>query len=289
MNGRVYVPAALLGSLSLVGVGALHATIVPDTPLYLHSTSWFYPSPLGRLVGYVGGYPGLAFITALSALFMPFAVGKVAEKYGHDPVRSAWMIFFFPAAWYLFAVSVDAGAAFCLVSALAVESRRFSLSLLAIASLFHLALIPSALAIAAIKYVRGVAAIFVGFFTAALIFAYMVATPYGLLVSNHVNFQHFLVGGFLTFLVGIAPLAFARKAEKDGLFLIGLTVSAIGGSEAAMQQHFQPRYCLPGALILAAALAPKVSARYVYGKDGARRESRRTSAGVPAISTAERG
>ena len=283
-----YAPAIVLGFLSLIGVAALHATLPPDTSLYLHSTSWFYPSPLGRLVGALGGYAGLAFITALSATFLHIFVAKLAERYRRDPVSAAWRILLFPAAWYLFACSVDAGAAFCLVAALAIDSRRISLSLLAVAALFHLALLPSALAVAGIRYLRGIAAGFAVVLTACLAFSYMVATPYGLLVSNHLSFAHFLVRGFLTFLVGIAPLAFVlRNTEKDGLLLTGLVVVSIGALEAAMQQHFQPRYCLPGVLILAAAIAPKVSALYVY-EDGAR-FSRQVSAGVGAVPTVERG
>jgi len=269
-----YAPASIvLGSLSLAGTVVLHLTLPPDTGLYLHGGSWIYPSPLGRALGAAGGYAGLAFLTALCATLLPWVVYNLADSRGRDPLKAAWGIVKFPAAWYLFAVSIDAVAAFFLVLAMTTKSRKIALLSLAFAPMFHMALLPSALAIAAIKYLRGVAAFLAVALCGALAFSYMVATPYGVLVSRHVNFLTLIWTGAATFIVGILPVI-ARKLSRqtfpmDGLFLTSMVVCTIGGMEAAIQQHFQPRYCLAGAILLAAAIAPDLRSFYVY-EGGAR-------------------
>lgn len=263
-------PGIVAAILSFFGTVILHATLPPDTSLYLHGPSWFYPSPLGRALGAIGGYAGLASLTILCAASIPFIAYKLARDNGRDGRVAAWSVFLFPASWYIFAVSIDTIAATFLVVSLIVP-KRTGLVFLAVASLLHLALIPAALAIAGIRHLRGVAAVFAVSLCGAVAIVYMVATPYGLLVSRHVNFLTFLWAGAATFFVGIIPaILLKRRAPLDSLFLTGIVVTAIGGMESAVQQHFQPRYCLPGALILAAAIAPELSSVYAYAKNGAR-------------------
>lgn len=289
---RPYVPAGAIGFLSILGVGYFRATLPPDTGLYLHGGSWLYPSPMGRFLGTIGGYQGMAFLTALSATFLPYLIGKLAEQNGRDRVAASWYVLLFPAAWYLFAVSVDAIAALFLVISIVVSDRKLSLLSLTIAALLHLALLPAVVLIAALKHLRGLALFFFFMLAACVSFAYMVATPYGLLVSNHVNFSHFVTRGFLTFFVGIAPFLIAKLTRKnlhmDSLIFFGLSIAAIGGLEAAMQQHFQPRYCMVGALILAAGIAPLTRSEYVYDENGAR-FSRQTARGFNNPQAQERG
>lgn len=266
-------PSVLAGTFALLGGVVFHATLPPDTSLYLHGASWFYPSPLGRAVGAAFGYKGLAFLTALAASFLPYIVSRIARHGGRDERVAAWGVICAPACWYLFAVSIDAIAATALVLAILSTRKGMSAVLLISASLLHLALIPSALAIAGVKHLRGVGAAFAVALCGALAFAYMVYTPYGLLVSRHVNLGTFLWTGAATFGVGIAPTIAAllskRVVQIDSLFATGFFLSVIGGAEAAIQQHFQPRYCLPGALVLAAAIAPEKLSVYVY-ENGAR-------------------
>lgn len=266
-------PSAVVGILSLFGTIILHATLPPDTSLYLHGSSWVYPSPLGRPLGAAIGYTGLALLTATCAAAIPFLVYRIARDNGRDGKVAAWSVLLFPACWYLFAVSIDAIAAFFLVASLAV-GRRTGLAFLLVAALLHLALIPSALAIAAVKHLRGVAAAFAVALCGAIAFAYMVATPYGVLVSRHVDIVRFGWTGLATFGIGVIPAIFAlaskRNVSMDSLFLTGFLVTAVGGLESAIQQHFQPRYCLPGAILLAAGIAPKLAEIYAYTKNGAR-------------------
>jgi hypothetical protein len=273
----------LLGFASLVGTVALRLTLPPDTSLYLHGGSWFYPSPLGRALGYIGGYAGLAFVTVLAAFYLPRIVARIAEDYGRDPSSAAWGIIKYPAVWYLAAVSIDGIAALFLVSSLAMRSKKTALPCLAIACMLHLALLPSVLAIAGIKYLRGVSAMFAVAACGALAFAYMVATPYGLLVSNHVNLLTFAWTGTATFAVGVLPSLIHRaKFALDSLTMTALAVCAIGGLESALQQHFQPRYCLAGALLMAAAFAKPVKVSQALSYSPAR-------TGIPATLSHERG
>ena len=267
------LPSILSGVLALAGGVVFRATLPPDTSLYLHGASWFYPSPLGRALGAAFGYTGLAFLTALAATFLPYIVSKIARQGGRDERIAAWGIICAPACWYLFAVSIDGIAATVLILAILSTRKGMSAVLLLSASLLHLALIPSALAIAGVKHLRGIGAAFAVSLCGALSFTYMVYTPYGLLVSRHVNFLTFLWTGTATFAVGMAPTLVALLSKRvvpiDSLFATGIFLSAIGGAEAAIQQHFQPRYCLPGALVLAAAIAPERLSVYVY-ENGAR-------------------
>lgn len=271
---QAYVyPSASVGILSFFGTVIFHATLPPDTSLYLHGSSWFYPSPLGRALGAGIGYTGMALLTSICAAAIPLIVYRIAKENGRDGRVAAWSVVLFPACWYLFAVSIDAIAAFFLVASLAV-GKRLGIAFLLVAALLHLALLPSALAIAAVKHLRGVAAFFAVALCAAIGFAYMVATPYGVLVSRHVDIMRFGWTGCATFAVGILPVAIALLSKRivtmDSLFVTGIIVTVVGGMESAIQQHFQPRYCLPGAILLAAGIAPKISEIYAYSKNGAR-------------------
>lgn len=270
-----YLPCAVSGFLAVVTGGYLHVYLRPDTMLYIHGESWFYPSPLGRLLGSVGGYSGMVLASGIAAFFLPQVVGRIAEDNGRNPVSAGWKALLFPAAWFMFPASVDPLAALLVLSALAVSRKASSLVLLALGVLLHLAIMPAALAIALTRFVRGgIATFFAASTCIALGIAYLVATPYGALVSNHVNFSRFLLGGILTFGVGVTPVLWARSnREIDRLFVAGIIVVAFGACEAAIQQHFQIRYCLPGCLILAAACSPLTRALYAYAEDGARHKT----------------
>jgi hypothetical protein len=204
---------------------------------------------------------------------IPYTVYRIAKQNGRNPNVAAWSVIAFPACWYLFAVSIDAIAAFFLVASLTV-GKRTGLAFLLVASMLHLALIPSALAIAGIKHLRGVSAAFAVALCGAISVAYMVSTPYGLLVSRHVDIVRFGWTGLATLFVGMLPALIALPSKRivpiDSLFITGMIVTMVGGLESAIQQHFQPRYCLPGAILLAAGIAPKLADVYAYTKSGAR-------------------
>ena len=136
MSRRHTLVCVLAGALSLVVTLVLGVRLVPDVGLYTDSGIALYPSPLGTLVGSLGGVYGLALVQAVACASL------AGGLYVYRPSLAALAIAG-PVLWWFFPLGVDAIAAVLLARALVLRPDAGPW----LAAGFHLAALPIAVAL----------------------------------------------------------------------------------------------------------------------------------------------
>ncbi len=166
-RGRRRAPSARSGTGadpvdSLVGVAvwaipstAALGTLVAGIPLepdatYYTSGIALFPSPLGTVIGTLGGYAGLAAVNAAAVFAIVLLVGLIGRELGHSPlVAQAVALLVAPAMWFG-SWGMDAPAVAMLLAAVLLNlraERLWAASAVILACGIHLAALPLALAV----------------------------------------------------------------------------------------------------------------------------------------------
>jgi|GEM_PF-4900358 len=132
---------AVLASLRAAAAWTfMHARLVPDFGLYVHGGTWFYPSPLGRLLGWSLGADGFAMLAAAASGALVVMVAELARRRGGSPIAAALLMALLPLGWVTVFAGVDSIALAFFVAALLYTGRpRWALVAVAIGLHFQLA------------------------------------------------------------------------------------------------------------------------------------------------------
>ena len=234
----------------------------PDTALYVQNAHWWYPSPIGRLIGAAGGVELLGWANFAAAI----AVAVLAA--GWYGWRMTWCLVVAPASLYLDVAGVDTLAVLLVLVALHRRSRAIALLPLVVhpaAAVYSLPLVLRR-ASTAVKWAA------VGL---------VVPVVVGAALSPYVGIVTRLGFSPLGFVAGIAAVAlpvgllgsvgsgFRRRWRSD--LLLGVFVSLPAALEAAVEHHVQVRYGLP-ALVVGVPLVAHVNE--LLARDPARARER---------------
>lgn len=155
--GTGLVPLLVLPALFAAAVGVSGTFLEPDASSYTGGIALF-PSPLGTVIGTVGGYVGLVVVNVLATFAIGVLVGVIARHVGSNPVvAQALMLAIAPSGWFR-EWGMDAPGAALLVGAALAHVRgraAWTVTLVVLASLVHLAALPLGLGALALQCVTG--------------------------------------------------------------------------------------------------------------------------------------
>lgn len=241
----VYVAAAFSALRAYTVWYAYHEQLVPDTALYVHGGNWFYPSPIGRLIGEYGGFTGMEIATMVGGATLIYALAKISEVVGGSPALSTWVFSLCPVAFYLQPNSIDPlGASLCawaIYFSLRQKhdyDRAYSKLLTVVACFTHVAVAPIMLVWSISR--AGMAVILTAFFVAIPVGVGIALSPYGKILGGVTPSVY---GGLSTFAIGYVCVAFYswlfyRQRVTPAMFWM----LAAAAFEAFMQGHVQIRY-----------------------------------------------
>ena len=168
------LPAALGVAVYFAGL-----PMWPDVDYYVGGISLF-PSPLGTVLGTLGGYTGFAIVNSVAAFVIILVVGLLAQELGTRPlVAQALALLVVPATWFTtWGMDAPATAMLLLGALLYLRGRStWAVVLGATAAATHLAALPLAAgAVLAQARLRGVLS---GLCLLALGAIVALLTPYG--------------------------------------------------------------------------------------------------------------
>lgn len=268
--GTGLVPLLVLPALFAAAVGVSGTFLEPDASTYTGGIGLF-PSPLGTLIGTLGGYVGLVVVNVLSTFAIGVLVGLVSRHVGSNPVvTQALMLAIAPSGWFR-EWGMDApGAALLVAAALAhVRGRAvWTVALVVLASLVHLAALPLGLGALVIHSVTGKRVSLRGALAAAAVaglgLALLLSTGYraGLAV---VDDPGALLEGAREVVTACWPLLlllpFAAPARGSRGLVVGSLLGAVvaGAIPAAVGQTGIVRYAVPCVFLAMATLRVRES------------------------------
>ncbi len=258
------LPAAL-------GVAVYFSLVLPEPDAgYYAGGVGLFPSPIGTLVGTVGGYAGLTVFNAVAAFALLAIVGLVARQLGHGPLLAqALALLLFRGGWFQTS-AMDAPGAALLLAALLLDlrgrTRRAAVATL-LAAATHLATVPLALGAMVARRPRARAT----WCSAAVLLAAGAAS--GLSTGYRAGFRvigdpHSFVEGAHELLQACWPLALLAPivtvAPRMRPYLLGAAAGAIvaGAVPASVGQVGLTKYAVPCLFVAAPALRLSLRVRF---------------------------
>jgi len=252
-------PARLARNLAYAGSGVLIVKAVegwfayrlvlrPDTALYVNSRSWYYPSPIGRLEGALGGVALIGWVNFAAAIALAI---YAARAYGW---RLTWLLALAPASLYLDVASVDTLAALALLAGL--RSHRRSIAYLLLAGLIHPATYAYALP-SSLRSLSRVGRAMLALFAVPVVLAFALSPYVGIVTRPGYSTLGFAVGiaavAVPLFVVMVPGRGWRRRIVPDAIAAVLVAMPA--AIEAALQHHVQVRYGLPALIVGVAAIS----------------------------------
>ncbi len=261
----------VLGALpAALGIAVYFSLVLPepDAGYYVAGVGLF-PSPVGTLVGALGGYVGLTVFNAVAAFALLAIVGLVARELGHHPLAAQALALVLVRGGWFQTSGMDAPGAALLLTALLLDlrgrTRRAAVATL-LAAATHLATLPLALAAMAARAPRARAT------WCSLTILAAAGTAAGLSTGYRAGFrvlgdpQGFVEGAHELLqacwpLVLLAPIATVARRVRP--YLLGAAAGAIvaGAIPASVGQVGLTKYAIPCLFVAAPALRLRVGLR----------------------------
>jgi len=248
LGAGVWLVAVLASLRAAAGWTYLHAQLRPDFHLYVHGGTWYYPAPLGRLLGWALGADGFAMLAAVASGALVVLVAELARRRGGSPIAAALLMALLPIGWVTFFAGVDSIALAFFLAAL-LYTGRLRWALVAVAVGLHLELAPLALLLPSWTITAAVVAAFasVPVLLAGAVSDY--APLFGRLLDPAAALSAFAV--MLLLLAAQVAVVWPWLQARARVAAFAFVASA----EAGLEHHVQVRY---GLVVVAIASASVV-------------------------------
>jgi len=221
---------------SVLAWSLFSAHLEPDLGLYSSGGWRLFPSPLGTLVGAIGGQDLVVVLSCLAAGGLVLLVGELAGA------RGALLALLLPIGWLPMFAGIDSIATVLLLASVLAGARwRWPLWLAACG--LHLALVPL---VAVVAYRKGYRLSVAALASTALAVAAM--TPYGAILHRSLTDRFLLAFALTGLIAGVHLLPVVYGLARVGELWLVLGLVAAAALEAGLQQHRQIRYVVPAVL-----------------------------------------
>jgi hypothetical protein len=247
-----YVCAALAFGRAISGWVFFHARVTPDFETYTHGGLWWYPSPIGRLLGWSLGEDGFATLNAVSCGAMILLVARIARKNNSSETIASFAMLLLPVSWVIAYAGIDAFAVCLFLGAILASGRnRFILATLSVAS--HFQLLPFVLFIPEWT----ITAVFFAFVGGIAITIGGALSPYSPLFARIIHPESAITALLESLAIFSVQVALFWPWIQQRAKIAGLVM--VASAECGLEHHVQTRYGLLIFVLASSMLIPRYS------------------------------